>query len=140
MFPSLPDRYYQFFVFLGIGAVVASFTIPTGSYELWQDAEAARDKQEAIVEVEQAYLADLEKWNAGRNSTDEDARSLLDQKRELGKQKAELKWLNIREEQLRGRFEKASRWAYIVGIPGLVMACWGAMVWWRHESGDKDQA
>ena len=139
MFPTLPNKYYQLYVFLGISAVVASFTIPTSSYEQWEDAAAERVKQEVIVEVEKNYLADLEEWTQRRNSTDKDAKSLRDQKRELGKQKAELKWLNIREKKRLKRYEKASLWAYVLGIPALVLAFWGILVW-RRESKNNDRA
>lgn len=121
-FPSIPDTPIKTLLVLGVALVVAAAVQPTDLYEQWEDAIAERDKQAAILQIEQDYL---------NEQPDQGSFSL--QRKELDIQAAEVDWLTRRAEILRGRWEKRRFWASLGGGGGLIAIVSGMWIWWRRH-------
>ena len=122
---DVPDKVTHATVALGVALVVTAAMQPTQRYEQWEDAAAERDKQIAILDIERDYL---------EQSTELSPEELRLKQKDLAIQAAELERLKRHADDLRGRWEKTSKGAYVGGIGGLLTVVGGLVLWWRRDS------
>jgi hypothetical protein len=124
--PSIPNTPIQALIVIGVALVIVAVLQPTDLYEQLQDAEAEKDREAAVLDIEKKYLDE-----------EVDQASMRQKRMELEIRAEEVKWLQRRADNLRGRWEKARLWAFVGGTGGLVVLVCGMVIWWRrHPNGE----
>ena len=105
--PRVPDEVFKALVTIALGAIGTSIVQITGYYETWQDSEVERNKQVAILQIEEDHL---------RSEPDQTTEAFRLKAKEIAIRRAEVASVAARAVHRRNRWEKAAFWGNVLAI------------------------